>query len=207
MLVKQSEFDILAPEGLEGLRQNFTEIDAKSAPVSTDVMDPGDAEVKLETALSSQQAADSTREIARSTLQGAKETHLRCDIKLARTREEYGRTETELGSKDERNDHLKSLQKALESETGEFDRATAEARSLRTNAPDLETIMASCTRFSSVVESAQKEIQILSNEVAKLDGSIATSANHGIEEVYEETKDKCLAAGARVSVLEREALH
>ncbi len=203
LLVKQSEFDILAPEGLEALRQHFAEVDAKSAPASADVMDPDDAEAKLDTTRASQQAADSTREIARSTLQDAKETHLRSDIKLTSTREEYERAETELGSKDERN-RLKSLQKVLESETGNSNSATAETRSLRTDAPDLETITASCARFSSVVESAQKETQILGHEVAELNGRIATSANYGIEEVYEETKDKCIAAGARVSVLERE---
>lgn len=204
LLVKQSEFEILAPEGLKALRQYFAEVDAKSAPASADVMDPDDAEAKLDTSRTSQQAADSTREIARTTLQEAKETHLRSDIKLTGTREEYERAETELGSKDERNDRLKSLQKALESETGKFDSTTAAARSLRTDAPDLETIAASCARFSSVVESAQKETHTLGHEVAELNGRIATFANHGIEEVYEETKDKRIAAEVRVSVMERE---
>ena len=96
--------------------------------------------------------------------------------------------ETELGAEVERSERLKSLESTFANEQEILVAAQNATEQLRANAPDLMSVTAAYERATSTLDRAQAEIEDLNKEVAELDGRIAVSSGHGIEDVYEEIK-------------------
>lgn len=198
LMLKRSELETRAPEGIDALRKRSAELGElcnSSAPQDINI---DEAELELAAAIEAHRLAQSEREIARSAYHDAKEEFLRTDIMVAGVRKERDGLETELGSEIEQNDKLKSLQDALTDEQETLVVSQTATEKLRANAPDLVSVTAAYERATSILDRAQAEIDVLNKDVAELDGRISVSSGHGIEDVYEEIKGRYRSVENRV---------
>jgi len=65
-------------------------------------------------------------------------------------------------------------------------------------------VTAAYERATSAFDRAQNESDVLSKEIAELDGRISVSSGHGIEDEYEEIRGRRQAAEARAVLFKHE---
>ncbi|AXI45848.1 DNA-binding protein [Sulfitobacter sp. SK012] len=198
LMLKRAELETRAPEGIDTLRQRSVKLEELCKASDPQKTSLDDAERELAAAIETHRTTQSDREIARSAYHDAKDEVLRRDIMVAGIRKERQELETEFGSDVEQSDHLKSLQSAFADEQEILAAAQKVTGELRADAPDLKSVTATYERAASTHDRAQAEIDILNKEVAELDGRISVSSGHGIEDVYEEVKGRCIASNSRV---------
>ncbi len=204
LTLKRAEFDIRAPEGIDALRQRSVDLEDLCKASDSPGISLDDADAELAAAIEAHRLAQSEREIARSAFQDAKEEFLRQDIMVAGFRKERERLESELGSETNRNDKLKSLQNALANVQEILTAAREVTEQLRADAPDLISVTAAYERAASALDRTQTESDVLSKEIAELDGRISVSSGHGIEDEYGEIKGRHLAGENRVERFKHE---
>lgn len=198
LMLKRAELETRAPEGIGTLRQRSAKLEELCKASDPQKVSLDDAELELAAAIETHRTTQSDREIARSAYHDAKDEALRADIMVTGIRKERQELETELGSEVEQNDRLNSLQSTFANEQEILADAQKITKQFRENAPDLGSVTATYERATSTLDRAQAEIDGLNKEVAELDGRISVSSGHGIEDVYEEIKGRCMSLKSRV---------
>ena len=204
LMLKRSELETRAPEGIDALRQRLVQLETLCKVTDSPETSLEDAELELAAAIESHRSSQSEREIARSAHQDAKDEFLRKDVMIAGVRKQRKELEAELGSEVEQNDRLKALQGTFTNEQEILTAAQKATEQLKAVAPDLISVTAAYERTTSTVDRAQTEIDVLNKEVAELDGRISVSSGHGIEDEFEEIKGRCSSVENRVERFKHE---
>ena len=204
LMIKKAELEANSPEGLDQLRSYVAELETKISPTPIEEVDIDELEGKLKSAKVEYREANADRETSRSVLEAAKETHLRAEIELKHTKENLRQLGQELGTEGEIKATAQSLSDDYQRDIAEVKETSDLVDKLRADAPDVESVSASYARLSSTIERSEVEREALGKEIAGLDGRIAISSDHAIEEIFEETHGQRQAAEAQVSVFERE---
>ena len=200
----QTKLDIMAPEGLDALRQSVFALEAKVDSIVSHAIDIDGAQAKLQRAMKTRLEARTQREFARATLQDTRDRFSRADETFITSRKDLAQMDENLGPASQRNTLHKSLRDAWQTAGEELDGMKRDAALLRENAPELENIKAAAARASSVVERVETERVALEKEIGELNVHITISSEHGIEEEYEHIKGRRQAANARVLVFQHE---
>jgi|GEM_PF-250203 len=204
LMIKKAELEAHAPEGLAPLRTEVAQLEGKISSDPVEACNIEELEGQLQSARLEVRQTDSKREVSHAALQAAKEVYLRAEIIHNHTTDSLVQLQQQLGSEAETQAEAQSLRAVYERETAEARAASDLVDKLRAEAPDLESVRANFSRLNSILERSEIEREALGKEIAGLDGRIAISADHAIEEIFEQTKGQRQAAEASVSVFERE---
>ncbi len=200
----QAELRALAPDGIDALRQEVSRLASLIPDDTGDHPDPETTEAAMTAAREAFDAGEAKLEQARAALKSASETlwHLKSE---ARTLSERLTTlDHDLGPEDQRADTLAELEKTVTDLTRAHMEAAQAVQRLSASAPDLAAVTAAANRTKAVMENAELKIQQTRTELAKLDGSIASRADEGLEETHLETKGRLQAAQTHLAHIEHE---
>ncbi len=111
---------------------------------------------------------------------------------------------TFLGPVAERDQRLSTLDALYSKHKSELLAADKDVQDIRAGMIDITNTAAALSRANSVVDAADKESSELEKRLAGLNGEIITRAAASVEEEWQETSEKLMAAQSRVKGFERE---
>jgi DNA repair exonuclease SbcCD ATPase subunit len=195
---------LLAPDGLEKLREEVAGRAALGAEVLELKGDPAEAKAALAVAEEQRkQAKQELREVEH--LPGsAVDAIVEAETQLASLNADRLQLEAVLGPADERGRRRETLSGALAGSEQALAAADAHAQTLRTATADLESAEARLKRARSAEDAVEKQVNNLRETIAGLDGHIRRDADDAVEEKWRETTEALAAAEARVAAFEKE---
>ncbi|MEX5729163.1 DNA repair exonuclease SbcCD ATPase subunit [Rhodovulum iodosum] len=197
----------LAPEGLEALRAEVSELDlaAGGAEQEADAGDPAALAEAMAQAETAHEAARTAREAARRAL-GADERQLaeaRTGHRLAQGR--VAEAGAALGPADAHSDRREAAAQRRTRAAETLRKQTAARDGLAAAAPDMANLRAELARAEGAVAAAAARAKTLSDKVLELDGLIRARAEDGVEERLAEVSGRLDAAHDRAARYTREA--
>jgi hypothetical protein len=202
--VAKAEFAAWAPNGIETLRTEITQLEAL---VETDQVDAPEPEVAARDAKEAENRVTLARnaaETARAQLSTRREIALEAKLGLDHLLEKVEETARALGPVDEREAKLNHLRATEESVATQRKSAFDHVEHLKSNAPDLDAADAAARRAASVVTNIDTEVKHLDQEISELTGSITARSDDAVEEILGETQERLTVTANRVAALEME---
>lgn len=200
----RAKLAVLAPDGLDVLRETVAAFAA---------VDPAPAEFKAdpEDARAACDAAEQRRRLAAQALKAIEPTRARADTafiaaetELAALRAREQQAAAILGPADERATLYRDLAKRREERLATLTAAESVVATLCVAALDFDATEATLRRLRSVEQAVDTEIQQLRETIAGLDARITARSDDAVEETWLETKEALAAAEARVAGFEQE---
>lgn len=195
---------LLAPQGVAELRAEIARLQDLAAPEAEPETNPEMARQALAAAGENLTAARLAAREARPAREKAEAAVVDAEKALAAIVAERTVAEATLGAEEGRSHREDELRRACEAGKTALGEATAAAETLRTGAPDLDTVEATLRRTASAVDATASEAASLREQLADLNGSIRTRTDGAVEEIWREIAERRSAADALVRRFEME---
>lgn len=200
----RQRLDMIAPDGVEALREEFARAEIDSAADLELKGDPDVARSTLEDAGNRVTASRNTARECRPIAERADEAVVDAEKALAVVDGELERITDALGPELDRVERERVLIEQTTKAKGDLSASQDKADKLRDAAPDLAAAEAMLNRARAVVENLEKERGALREQIADLNGRISARAEDALEEAWQETIEARTEADAVVARLERE---
>ncbi len=200
----QQRLDMLAPDGIDALRDELASVPTETIDVGEAQGDPEEAKKMLETADHRVASSRNAVQECWPARESADLAVVEAEKNLAALNGELALIDSELGPEGERAAHETTLAEALAKAEGTFTPAHERLDALREASPDLAGIEAGLQRALSVAEAVARESVMLGKQIADLNGRIRTRSDEAIEEVWHEVTDLRAEAEAEVARWEHE---
>ena len=200
----QQRLDMLAPDGIDALRDELASVAAETVDAGEAQGDPEQVKKVLEAADHRVTASRNAVRECRSVREVADHGVVEAEKSLAAVTGELARIDGELGPQSDRAAQEVALATALAEADGAFNPAQARLVALREASPDMAAAEAALARARSVVDAVAKETARLREQIADLNGRIRTRSDEAIEEAWREAAELRAAAEAEVVRWERQ---
>lgn len=201
---RRIRFSLLAPDGLEKLREDVAALRATTGDMLELKEDPAQARAAHEAAEARRLAArQALREVgpmqaaATDAVVAAQAAHAGLDAERVQVAAILGPEATRAEREEDMAARLAVLDIRLAEQQANVDR-------LREDAVDLASAEATLRRVRSVAEAAERETARLREEIAGLTAGIRARSDDAVEENWRETADALAAARTRVAGYEKE---
>lgn len=200
----RQRFLLLAPKGVEALRDEIARAENQEAEDLELKGDPIDARRAHEAAEQKLIERRNDARAVRPAREQADQALIEAEKALSAIASEVEGVEAQLGPVAERASRDAALAQEMAQAQAPLADAEAKLAKLRVDAPDLDNAQATLVRTRSAMEAASKEAARLREQLADLNGRIRTRSDDAIEEQWREAAEACEAAAAHVARFERE---
>ena len=200
----RAQLAVLAPEGLNALRETVAGLAAVDpAPIELKA-DPDETRAARDAAEERRRAAVQSARAAEPTRANADDAFVAAETALAKLQTRRQQIDAILGPAEDR----EARGRELRTMRTERDTALADAQrgvdAHRAEALDIEAVDATLRRVRSVYQAAEGEIQQLRETLAGLNAVIAARSEEAVEEAWREVVEALGAAEVRVKAFEQE---
>lgn len=194
----RQRFLLLAPKGVEALRDEIARAESQEAEDLELKGDPIDARRAHEAAEQNLTQRRNDARAIRPARERADQALVEAEKALSAIASEVEGVEAQLGPEAERASRDAALAQEMAQAQAPLADAEAKLAALRADAPDLDNAQATLARTRSAMEAASKEAARLREQLADLNGRIRTRSDDAIEERWREAVEAHMAAEANV---------
>lgn len=200
----RAQLAVLAPEGLNALREAVAALAAVDpAPIELKA-DPDEIRAARDAAEERRRAAVQAARAAEPTRAHADDAYVAAETELARLQTRGQQIDAILGPAETREWRGRELRTRLTERKAALAEAQRDVDTLRDHALDPESVDATLRRVRSVEQAAEAEIQQLRETLAGLNAGITARSEDAVEEAWREVVEALSAAEARVTAFEHE---
>lgn len=198
------ELRSLAPDGLPALRAAIAAITPADAEQLEIKADPVATRQALDDAEQRRQLASQAVRETEPLRENAEGAFVKAETELAALAAKMQQAVAVLGPAEQRENSASELRDRLIQLEVDLASAEENARKLRAQTPDLESLQASLKRQLSAEQAAETNIGQLRENIASLTAQIRTRSDEAVEEKWNETKEELASAQARVAAFEQQ---
>lgn len=202
--LSRQRFALLAPDGVEALRDEIARAESQEAVDLELKGDPTEARRAQEAAEQNLTERRNEARAGRPARDQADKAVVEAEKALSAIASEVEGVEAQLGPDVERAAREVAFAQDLAQAEAPLVEAEAKRAKLRADAPDLDNAQATLARTRSAMEAASKEAARLREQLADLNGRIRTRSDDAIEEQWREAVEAHMAARANVARFEKE---
>lgn len=189
----------LAPDGLDALRHAHVKALAEAGSIMDAQDDPAVIEAELVGAMAEEDSCRDRAAEAHAAFLATAEARAGARSTLASAERTFEAASAEAGDLTSLAARLQDLRDEQIGQRARLADAEAQCGRLEQAAPDLDMMKAALARAQSVVTQAQTSRERLREELARLNGSISTLADEGIEEQLADVRGRLTDAEARAA--------
>lgn len=201
---RKAQLLMLAPQGLEKLREEVASLRAATGEVLELKEDPVQAQQALDAAEARRLSASQDLRERGSTLSSVSDAVAAAQARLATLSAERAQVEAILGPVERRDQRKVELTERLAALDTNLQSQQAIVDGLRGEAIDLAAAEAKLVRVRSAADAAEKEAAGLREEIAGHTAEIRARSDEAVEEKWQECTDALRAARKRVAAYEKE---